>query len=145
MCRLSHLASNATGAESVAFVSYPPLGGTKQHNVTSSLVTAAARLLTTLSAHGFKLTDTGTSLRVTRLSGATTDLDAETRAVMAGVINDLQPQLVRLLVYMEIQRMDEDQRHAWEERAAIMEYDGGLPRADAEFEALRQLVWAQDR
>jgi len=26
-----------------------------------------------------------------------------------------------------------EQRHAYEERAAIMEYDGGLPRGEAEY------------
>ncbi len=30
-----------------------------------------------------------------------------------------------------------DLRELWEERAAIMEYDGGLPRAAAERQALR--------
>ena len=33
-----------------------------------------------------------------------------------------------------------DLRDAWEERAAIMEYDGGLPRDDAERCAYRDVV-----
>jgi len=33
-----------------------------------------------------------------------------------------------------------DWRIEWEERAAIMEYDGGLPREHAEAEALRDIV-----
>lgn len=33
----------------------------------------------------------------------------------------------------------EVRRDAWEERAAIMEYDGGLPREEAEAEAWRLL------
>lgn len=33
-----------------------------------------------------------------------------------------------------------DQREAWEERAAIMEFDGGMTRADAEVAALRLVL-----
>ena len=36
-------------------------------------------------------------------------------------------------------RWPDDWREAWEERAAIMEFDGGLPRALAELEAWRLL------
>ncbi|MCA9715502.1 MAG: hypothetical protein H6713_09200 [Myxococcales bacterium] len=36
-------------------------------------------------------------------------------------------------------RWPDDWREAWEERAAIMEFDGGLPRARAELEAWRLL------
>lgn len=37
------------------------------------------------------------------------------------------------------------EREAYEERAAIMEYDGGLPRADAEREAMREIALARIR
>jgi hypothetical protein len=44
----------------------------------------------------------------------------------------------RPLTIMEelLNRLDEDLKEAWEERAAIMEYDGGLPRDHAECLAL---------
>ena len=35
-----------------------------------------------------------------------------------------------------VEKLPEGAREAFEERAAIMEHDGGLPRADAEREAL---------
>jgi len=35
--------------------------------------------------------------------------------------------------------MTADQREAYEERAAILEFDAGMSRADAEDEAMRQL------
>lgn len=34
--------------------------------------------------------------------------------------------------------MNDDQRYEYEERAAILEYDGNMPRTLAEAEALRQ-------
>lgn len=38
----------------------------------------------------------------------------------------------------ELSDEEEDERSALEERAAIMEYDGGLPRRDAEREARKR-------
>jgi hypothetical protein len=42
-------------------------------------------------------------------------------------------------VRLWVSRLDEDQRYEYEERAAIIEFDGGLPRGMAEVEAWRQL------
>lgn len=36
--------------------------------------------------------------------------------------------------------MTETEREAYEERAAIMEYDGGLSRRDAEHEAMKAVI-----
>lgn len=69
-----------------------------------------------------------------------------------GVFDDLADEIIRLTSDdLELQRqllIDHSEgyalpriRHqieAWEERAAIMEYDGGLPREQAEEEAARQ-------
>lgn len=37
-----------------------------------------------------------------------------------------------------------EERYRYEERAAIMEYDGGLPRAEAERLALEEVMRARD-
>lgn len=42
-------------------------------------------------------------------------------------------------------RLDETQREIWEERAAIMEYDGGLPRDHAECLALLVVIRNETR
>lgn len=44
---------------------------------------------------------------------------------------------VRLRV--KVEKLDEDARHIFEERAAILEYLGGIHRAVAESEAWREL------
>lgn len=36
--------------------------------------------------------------------------------------------------------MTDDQREAWEERAAILEFDGGMTRPEAEKVAARQML-----
>lgn len=46
-------------------------------------------------------------------------------------LQPLDPQVAR-----EVTLLDEVDREAFEERAAIMEYDGGLPRREAERRAL---------
>lgn len=51
--------------------------------------------------------------------------------------NYLQP--LDPLVAREVALLDESDREAFEERAAIMEYDGGLPRREAERRALALL------
>jgi hypothetical protein len=48
------------------------------------------------------------------------------------------------LVARAVAQLDEADREAFEERAAIMEYDGGLPRREAERRALA-LVQADRR
>jgi hypothetical protein len=40
----------------------------------------------------------------------------------------------------EIERWPSERQDEWQERAAIMEYDAGLPRARAEFEAYRSMT-----
>lgn len=40
---------------------------------------------------------------------------------------------------LKVSELTEDQRCEWEERAAIIEYDGGLHRMTAEWEAWKQL------
>jgi hypothetical protein len=44
------------------------------------------------------------------------------------------------LVAELVERLDESQREAWEERAAIMQFDGGLTRGHAECLALLDLL-----
>lgn len=56
--------------------------------------------------------------------------------------NYLQP--LDPLVARAVAQLDEADREAFEERAAIMEYDGGLPRREAERRALA-LVQADRR
>jgi hypothetical protein len=45
----------------------------------------------------------------------------------------------RLMI--KVEALDEDRRYEIEERAAILEYDGGLPRLVAEAEAWKQMGW----
>lgn len=40
----------------------------------------------------------------------------------------------------ELSQLTEDELELWEERAAIMEYDGGLSREEAEREAFDDIV-----
>ena len=40
-----------------------------------------------------------------------------------------------------VEDLTPEQRAEWEERAAIMEFDGGLSRVEAEAVALRLVVW----
>jgi hypothetical protein len=41
---------------------------------------------------------------------------------------------------MAIEDLDEDWRDWWEERAAILEYEAGLPREQAEADALAETI-----
>jgi hypothetical protein len=41
---------------------------------------------------------------------------------------------------IRVEDLDPDWRIAWEERAAILEYDGGLPRERAEALALTEII-----
>jgi hypothetical protein len=41
---------------------------------------------------------------------------------------------------LKVEKLDEDQRYLFEERAAIIEYDGGQHRAVAEPEAWKQVM-----
>ena len=53
-----------------------------------------------------------------------------------------------LLVRGAAERPDDlsgDERDEYEERAAIMEHDGGLPRAEAERRALARVIELRDR
>jgi hypothetical protein len=43
----------------------------------------------------------------------------------------------------EIERWPSERQDEWQERAAIKEHDAGLPRAQAEFEAFREIAAAQ--
>jgi len=45
---------------------------------------------------------------------------------------------------IRVEDLDTDWRVEWEERAAIMEYDGGLPRERAEALALTEIVRAME-
>ena len=55
-----------------------------------------------------------------------------------------KPALLMLLTTLPLSGLDApavaDRLEAWAERAAIMEYCGGLPRAEAEAEAWRRVV-----
>lgn len=46
---------------------------------------------------------------------------------------------------VRVEDLDMDWRVEWEERAAVMEYDGGLPRERAEALALTEIVRAMGR
>ena len=46
---------------------------------------------------------------------------------------------------IRVEDLDMDWRVEWEERAAIMEYDGGLPRERAEALALAEIVREMER
>jgi len=46
---------------------------------------------------------------------------------------------------VDVADLDEDERDRFEERAAIMEYDGGLPRAEAEQLALEDVMRTRAR
>jgi len=41
---------------------------------------------------------------------------------------------------VQVSDLDQAQREAYEERAAIMEFDGGLSREDAEYLAMQDVV-----
>lgn len=41
---------------------------------------------------------------------------------------------------IKVAKLDPDQRYEWEERAALIEFDGGMHRATAEWEAWKQLA-----
>ena len=47
------------------------------------------------------------------------------------------------LVAKLLERLDASQREAWEERAGIMQFDGGLPRGHAEALAMLDLLCRQ--
>jgi hypothetical protein len=46
---------------------------------------------------------------------------------------------------VRVEDLDSEWRVEWEERAAVMEYDGGLPRERAEAAALATIVRAMER
>jgi hypothetical protein len=54
-----------------------------------------------------------------------------------------RPQDPRL--WAKIKDWSEDQLYEWEERAAIIEFDGGSPRLFAEQEAYRQITQPDQR
>jgi putative DNA primase/helicase len=80
------------------------------------------------------LTETGEL--VTR--GSCNDLAAEIVRLSAGNL-PLQRDLLTRYCQACDQEHIADLWEAWEERAAIMEYDGGLPRHDAEYQAAKRL------
>ena len=103
------------------------------------MLKAAARMLNLLQACNLELFDHGDRLVVRRrredLPSVT--LTPDLAKPFQETLQELEPELVRLLVYLQLPGLDEDQRLEWDERAAIVEYDGGLPRPDAEYDALQ--------
>jgi|GEM_PF-2776199 len=59
-----------------------------------------------------------------------------------GVLGALGGNVVDFAKYYH--SLTEDERMNYEERAAIMEYDGGLTRADAEKQALENVIYIRD-
>jgi len=43
------------------------------------------------------------------------------------------------IIYLKLKSLSEAEREMWEERAAIMEYDGGMDREQAEIRAYKCL------
>jgi putative DNA primase/helicase len=80
------------------------------------------------------LTETGELM----IRGSCNDLAAEIVRLSAGNLL-LQRNLLTRYCQAYDQEHIADLWEAWEERAAIMEYDGGLPRHEAEFQAAKRL------
>jgi hypothetical protein len=99
----------------------------------------ALDLLLTLEARGVVLTSDGARLIVDSPKGAltATDLDALRR---------LKPALLAILeVRLTAADLSAEWYEVWDERAAIMEYDGGLPRERADAMALADVLQAMVR
>jgi hypothetical protein len=75
------------------------------------------------------------------------DLDAIFNADQAPAAPRAKPALVPHCG-LRVEDLDTDWRIEWEERAAIKEYDGELPRERAEAEALAEIImkmrWSTD-
>lgn len=52
----------------------------------------------------------------------------------------LDTDLLNLSVSSWLEKLSDDERDNYQERAAIMEYDGGLPREQAEVEAIKRII-----
>lgn len=51
-----------------------------------------------------------------------------------------EPDPLNIPVSSWLEKLSDDERDTYEERAAIMEYDGGLPREQAEIEAIKRII-----
>lgn len=51
----------------------------------------------------------------------------------------IDPRAIKAM-HESVEKLPEDERVEFEERAAIMEYDGGLSKADAEWETWKRLL-----
>lgn len=62
----------------------------------------------------------------------------ETKA--AGLIASGKIRLFDIPVTSMLEKLSDSERDIYDERAAIMEYDGGLPREQAEVEAIKRII-----
>jgi hypothetical protein len=94
----------------------------------------ATDLLSDLARRGFTLAPDGDGIRVCPASRLTEDLREAVR--------QHKPELLALLRSPppSLDALPADWRDTWEERAAIMEYDGELPRERAEALALLDIL-----
>lgn len=58
----------------------------------------------------------------------------------ASIPPELEPDLLNISVSLWLEKLSDDERDIYNERTAIMEYDGGLKREQAEVEALKMIT-----
>jgi hypothetical protein len=93
-------------------------------------------ILLTLAARGVVLTSDGATLIVDSPKGALTATDLDT-------LRRLKPELLAILeVRLTPADLPAEWYEVWDERAASMEYDGGLPRERADALALADVLQA---
>ncbi|HYT91310.1 MAG TPA: hypothetical protein VEL76_21540 [Gemmataceae bacterium] len=94
----------------------------------------ALDLLQNLEARGVLLKPHGEKLIVDAPAGALTALDRD-------LLSRLKADLLAILqANVTLQQLPLDWHFAWDERASIMEHDGGLPRERAEALALADIL-----
>jgi hypothetical protein len=90
------------------------------------------KAITDLEGQGYTVSLNGDRIRARRKRGSCPDIGKIT--VLTEEIKSRKDQAVRFL-----KQRDEDERQfAYQERAAIMEFDGALSREDAERQAVRR-------
>jgi TubC N-terminal docking domain len=100
-----------------------------------------AALLVELDRQGFTLAVEGDGIRVTPASRLTVELRDRIRRHKPDLLLLLSPE-VKAPAEPDTSPADlpSEWQELWGERAAIMEYDGGLPRERAEAEALKDVL-----
>jgi hypothetical protein len=99
----------------------------------------ALDLLLDLETRGVALTSHGGKLIVDAPTGTLTAGDRD-------LLYRLKPNLLAILeTSLTPDDLPPDWHERWEERAAIMEFDGGLPRKQAEAQALADVLRSMER